>query len=591
MLPAWAEKMRSVFRSATISQFILYGNIEDVIPHDAGGHCVYMPLKQYLTEILFSPFDSVVFYDKGRGIQVPKGAVSFQAFMNTRNRLMGAAEAHLNSSAVQPGLQANYPMPATQALDLLDRFLTLVSSKYSQQNKSFAKSAAIVLDYANFILPRGEPLHYSGELGGNLIKILDWAENPAINSANIVTLLISGNLNDLNPTIVENPYNAKIEIPLPDLAEIRQYLEWLASTEPNLKKMCTLPGDEMAQRLTGLSRIQIRNLLLQAVRNERLVTVEYLIQGRKERIEKEAAGRMEFIETNLNLDSVAGHDAVIEWLRDDSDLIRSGKTAHVLPMGYLISGRIGTGKSHLVECFAGSCSIPCAVLKNFRERWVGATESNLERIFHILKALGQVVVFIDEADQLAGHRQSQSGDTGVSGRIYGMLAKEMANTQNRGKIIWMFATSRPDLLEVDLKRQGRLDVHLSLFPSSDKAVIGRLARIIGRKLNISPAKLKQLNLEFDEPVTGSEVEGLLVRAARQWELDRLKGRKRAFKQIVQTVLSDFRPAAPAIKLEYMDLIAVKECTDVRFLPERFRELSQEELDQRINRLNDLITRI
>ena len=44
-----------------------------------------------------------------------------------------------------------------------------------------------------------------------------------------------------------------------------------------------------------------------------------------------------------------------------------------------------------------------------------------------------------------------------------MLAKEMSDTRNRGRIIWVFATSRPDLLEVDLKRQGRLDVHIPLF--------------------------------------------------------------------------------------------------------------------------------
>jgi ATP-dependent 26S proteasome regulatory subunit len=42
--------------------------------------------------------------------------------------------------------------------------------------------------------------------------------------------------------------------------------------------------------------------------------------------------------------------------------------------------------------------------------------------------------------------------------------RKLSNTRNRGRIVWVFATSRPDLLEVDLKRQGRLDVHIPLFP-------------------------------------------------------------------------------------------------------------------------------
>ena len=95
---------------------------------------------------------------------------------------------------------------------------------------------------------------------------------------------------------------------------------------------------------------------------------------------------------------------------------------------------------------------------------MGATEGNLEKVFSILHALGQVIVFVDEADQMTGKRGGGDSDSGLSGRVYGMLAKEMSDTKNRGRIVWIFATSRPDLVEVDLKRQGRLDVHIPLFP-------------------------------------------------------------------------------------------------------------------------------
>ena len=181
---------------------------------------------------------------------------------------------------------------------------------------------------------------------------------------------------------------------------------------------------------------------------------------------------------------MAGHEAAKQWFREDAQLLKKGAT-HALPMGYLITGRIGTGKTYLVECFAGECGIPFVALKNFRDKWVGATEGNLEKIFHILHALGQVVVFIDEADQLTGRRDGGEGDSGLSGRIYGMLAKEMADTQNRGKIIWILATSRPDLLEVDLKRQGRLDVHIPLFPPTEAAEIQALFLAMAKKLHFS----------------------------------------------------------------------------------------------------------
>ena len=202
---------------------------------------------------------------------------------------------------------------------------------------------------------------------------------------------------------------------------------------------------------------------------------------KKEMIERECQGLLEFLESPFTLDHVAGLDAVKAWLREDTQLLRRG-ALHALPMGYLIAGRIGTGKTFLVQCWAGELGIPCVVFKNFRDRWVGATESNLEKIFAVLRALGQVVVFVDEADQAAGRRESGDGDSGLSGRVYSMLAKEMSDTRNRGRIIWVFATSRPDLLEVDLKRQGRLDVHIPLFPPETAEERRALLLAIARKL-------------------------------------------------------------------------------------------------------------
>jgi hypothetical protein len=54
------------------------------------------------------------------------------------------------------------------------------------------------------------------------------------------------------------------------------------------------------------------------------------------------------------------------------------------------------------------------------------------------------------------------------------------------------------------------------------------------------------------------------------------------------VLKEVRPSPHTRKLEYMDLVAVKECTDARFLPERFRELTPEELETQIDALRRFV---
>jgi SpoVK/Ycf46/Vps4 family AAA+-type ATPase len=228
-------------------------------------------------------------------------------------------------------------------------------------------------------------------------------------------------------------------------------------------------------------------------------------------------------------------------------------------------------------------------MKNFREKWVGATEGNLEKVFSILHALGQVIVFVDEADQMTGKRGGGDSDSGLSGRVYGMLAKEMSDTKNRGKIVWIFATSRPDLVEVDLKRQGRLDVHIPLFPPGDAAGRATLFGAMARKLKL-PIKPEELPaLPDNDQLGGNEMEGLLVRALRVFESgkdaeERGKGAGKPLRACIESAIADFRPSAHVERLELMDLLAVKECTDTRFLPERFRKLSLAEVNARIETL-------
>jgi SpoVK/Ycf46/Vps4 family AAA+-type ATPase len=253
-------------------------------------------------------------------------------------------------------------------------------------------------------------------------------------------------------------------------------------------------------------------------------------------------------------------------------------------MGYLITGRIGTGKTFLIECWAGELGVPCVELKNFRDKWVGATEGNLEMIFRILHALGQVVVFVDEADQATGRRGGGEEDSGLSGRVYGMLAQEMSDTRNRGKILWVFATSRPDLLEVDLKRQGRLDVHIPLFPPQDPAGRRELFAAMARKLKLplGPEDFPAAAAELE--IGGNEMEGLLVRAGREHALSFTRGETaKPFADILTQVFAEFRPSAHQDRLEFMDLLAVKECTDSRFLPQRYRTLSLEEVNAHLQR--------
>ena len=586
-LPAWAQEMREVFRAETISQFVITGNIHDFVEHRRAGGTSFTDLKTHLAEVMFERFEVVLFYDRGRGIRVARGHETFFNFLKMfdsfhRSKFAADAGVHSAEGALgSPGLLPREPGPA---LELIDRFIAVTAAASREEGKG-KPSLAVVLDYANFLIPAGESLYQSGEAGASLIRILGWASNPAVTDAPIATVLLTENLFDLNAQIVDNPTSAKIHIRLPSQEKITSYLEFLAGEEPSLAQASPLPLPALAEKMVGLSRLTIKGTVLRAIRNDQPLSPEFLARIKKETIEKEAGDRLVFLESRRTLDDVAGHHEAKSWLRQDATLLRRGAT-RALPMGYLVTGRIGTGKTYLVECFAGECGVPFVELKNFRDKWVGATEGNLEKIFAILHALGQVVVFVDEADQATGRRGGGEGDSGLSGRIYAMLAKEMADTRNRGRILWIFATSRPDLLEVDLKRPGRLDVHIPLFPPATLEDQQDLFLATARKLKIELARGEIPPLPFAGAVSGNEIEGVLVRALREFELQGAGEKGETLPALIARVLKEYRPSAHTRRLELMDLLAVQECTDGRFLPERFRGLTPEATLRRIRELSD-----
>ena len=154
--------------------------------------------------------------------------------------------------------------------------------------------------------------------------------------------------------------------------------------------------------------------------------------------------------------------------------------------------------------------------------------------------------------------------------------------------IWVFATSRPDLLEVDLKRQGRLDVHVPLFPPQTPDEVRDLFVGIAARLGATPAltaaDLPPIDAKLE--LSGNELEGMVVRALRARAL--APEPKPPLAGLLATTVKEVRPNADTRALEYMDLVAVRECTDVRFLPPRYRALAPEQVEARLAALRSFL---
>jgi SpoVK/Ycf46/Vps4 family AAA+-type ATPase len=294
-----------------------------------------------------------------------------------------------------------------------------------------------------------------------------------------------------------------------------------------------------------------------------------LTRIKKELVERDSAGLVEFIESKRTLEDYHGQDALKQSLRQDVALWHAGDLK-ALPMGYLLCGPVGTGKTYLVECLAGEAGVPVVKLKNFRDRWVGSSEGNLEKIFRLVRALGRCMVFIDEADQALGRRESGGGDSGLSGRLYSMIAQEMSDTGNRGRVVWILASSRPDLIEIDLKRPGRVDVKVPLLPTSTPAesalLVGALAKRYG--LELGAADLLRLESRMPTLLTPGAAEALVVKVYRN-----ARTQQSSAAAALEACLDGYQNPVPADVLDFQMRIAIREATDIAFVPPAFRGLA------------------
>lgn len=548
-LPDWARELVELYESNAASQFILHGNIADrlVLPGENGARLG--DLREFLLSTLLGSFDVVLSYDLGNGIRVEKGGAIFELWPSVKDN---------------PTLP-KAPRAAIETLTHYFRYCANLSKLGGRRTR-----VACVVDAAQLVAP-ALPGALDYDLNALALLMREWAGDSLLTEHDLATFLLCENLLDLHPLLVNNPRVAQVKIPLPTQAELESAFHLLLARYPTALSTYSANVSTPAAQLAGATLASIENLLKTREHKKAPLLAEDLSTLKKQLVERECNGLIEFIESGKTLDALYGQEKIKEWLRSDIALWNQNDL-DALPMGYLICGPVGTGKTYMVECLAGEAGVPVVKLKNFRDKWVGSTEGNLEKIFRLLEALGRCYVFVDEADQALGKRDAGNSDSGLSGRIYGMIAQVMSNSKNRGKIIWILASSRPDLIEVDLKRPGRVDVKIPIFPTlSEAESFGLIKALCKRRgLELDDKLGDELKSTLPKLLTPGAAEALAVKVYRAAKVHKLEPA-----QALRESLRDYQnPIAPETMAFQMQL-AIREASDLDFVPPELRPRAEE----------------
>ncbi|MCL1815925.1 MAG: AAA family ATPase [Treponema sp.] len=569
-LPDWAREFANKYGSKTANLYILHGNIRDYLPHQSNaGEFTFTRIQDYIAEQIFGNQNIIVFYDRSSGVVFLTETMALE-YQNRMKKLYPDVDDISDFMSTNPEESFFY---------LEKYFLDKVPRDKREQCRM-----VLIIDYAETIVPPGDLGRYSEEDRFCLVSLNRWAVNPLFTEGDISIILLTENLADISPRLAGSPATVKVSVPFPGEEVRKNYLD-SKLRDGKLILDRGLNTAQVAAITNGLNLMNLNRLISENHETAEVLTLEYLRQKKKEIIETEAAGLLEFMETGYNLSHVSGHNFVKKRFKNAAKAIKLGRL-DVLPMGYLIAGPVGTGKSFIVSAFAGEIGIPMVKFRNFRSKWQGDTESNLERILNILKSMAPVAVMIDEADAFLGDRD-QEGDSGTSNRVFAQIASFMGNTEYRGRIIWFLITCRPDLVPIDLKRQGRAEEHLALFYPESAEEREDLFKTLVRKLDLDIRNfpVSELFKKYKHEYSGADLEALLIRAKLLAAMD-----DRVFirKEDMEEAMSDFVPAAYPHEIELQNLVAVVECTSKEMLPERLQKKLRSDLIREIQEIKTLL---
>jgi SpoVK/Ycf46/Vps4 family AAA+-type ATPase len=589
LLPDWADRVRRLYLRGESSLFLLHHNVFDRVPHEAK----LVELTEFLkAALLENSKHTILVYDPSSRVRVVKRAPDAAAIESVANKR-------------SPG----------EVLPALEELLFTTTS------------TAIIIKYLDVIAPAGEMQFMAEQDRVNVVTLHRWSLDPRLSERDNVVFVLAEQLSSVHPMLLANPRVAPVELPMPGLVQRTlvckladpslgereahelgkhtaglkavQIHDLLTPDEPvtlsdaeRHQFILTLLGTSAdaelrAKKLSALTRsmneAEIRHLIKPGAepeapaRADPLSEVLSLVRARKrEIIEKECLGLIEFMEPKHGFSAVGGMDEIKLELAKIADAIRLGERARV-PMGILFVGPMGTGKTFVASALAKESGILAIKLKNFRSKWVGATEANLEKVLTIVRALGPIFLVIDEGERSFG--DAGDSDGGTSSRVIARMKEFMSDPENRGQVVFLLMTNRPDKLDLDIKRAGRLDRKIPFFYAGTagevESILLALFQRHGVHVDIDWAAHRSITSQKLIDYSNADLEGIALLA---FDLAHDQG-ERVTAEILERAISDYLPARDAAMLRYMELLAVFEASNRRMLPLKYREMSNDELER------------
>jgi len=546
LAPAWLRTgVLARYHSGASHLFLLHGNVRDVQAIGAD----YLPLADGLRR-LAARRPVLVSYDVSQGLAFPDTAREKEF-----RRVLGLKAGPL-------------PSDPARALVLLD---ALVSS-----DRSAPAAVAIVIEYAHALAPSGPS---SASERQAITTLARWAGDPKVAARQPLVLLLAPSAGEVSEEVYVGAAGAEVvAVPRPDLPARTAFVRFLRDRYAGIDWRMT--PEELAAETGGLSLVQIEDILQRTQGSRQPLARESIVDRKIDLLRQEYGDVLEILAPRYDLAAVGGLEHAVGELREVADIMRRGLTS-AAPMGIMLMGPPGTGKSYLSECFAKECGMLCVRFRPLRQMYVGQSERNQEKAFGAIRALAPVVVTVDESDQAEGGSRDQgSGDSGVTERMRAGAFNFWGDSSLRGRVLRIDITNRADLIDSAMRRSGRTDVKIPILMPDEESRAQIFAVTVRKHKLASSVSDYAPFARRTEGFTGSDIE-LAVTTA--WRFALRDGASALSEPALGKALDDLLPTTRDQKaIDRMTLLALDECRNKRLLP-RNHEAIRRQIEERQGR--------
>jgi SpoVK/Ycf46/Vps4 family AAA+-type ATPase len=574
------------FLSRQSNVFFLTGNVNDLLDglgvsvslEDENSPDRYCYLEKYIASRLEAKSRLVIMYNIARGINFTSN--------DQFNRLRDFYSQYDTVSAIddpreQEKRAARFDRSVVESQ--VYSFLTLrfleelcrITRKYPDRAPG---SITILMKHADTILP-DSPLPSMPDIDRQKLTLLtEWFTDPEFIASNEQVILIAPTEASIHSALRTLPHTIAVNVPLPDATQRQAFIGWMNVRTGRTVKMKD-SGRELPSITAGMTLLTLQNLFLQARHRGNELSEKDILEALNRLLVSELGDKIEMVKPSHSMDDVIGAAALKKELARLRTLIET-RDPKVCPVGILVPGPNGVGKTFIFEAWAAELDRVVIVLKNLRSMYFGQTDQIFEKLRNVLEVLGNVVIFIDEADTMFGKPGRDTHET--EARLFGNLIRMMGEPKNRGRIIWILLTARPDNLAPDLKRSGRAGLHLSIFdPEGDdrRAYIDSVLK----RAAFDPATLTPEQRTAFETATAELSPADFNEVLVELRAERAIAGKLTFEQI-QNVIGNIMPGQIAAQRRIQTLNAFLECSRKSLIPTSLAGLNRLDAENEVEEL-------